>query len=260
MSGDQLVMAGGGHTHALVLRRWAMRPKLRPKGLITLVTRNSTSLYSGMVPGLVAGYYKLEETLINLRSLTDLACVSLIIDEIVGIDLTLGCLLLEQHPPISFDTLSLDVGSQTLNDSFSNDYMSNNDKRLWVKYVHGSILESLNKSNYETGFDIVINSSIPMGKGISSSAALEISIVLSINKMFNLKMNNNDIIKKCQSVDHNHINIQSGVLDQSACLLSKKKSIFTIDFYNMNIEYLKYNLKNIKWILIEKKTSSIKLI
>ena len=126
--------------------------------------------------------------------------------------------------------------SQTLNDSFSNDYMSNNDKRLWVKYVHGSILESLNKSNYETGYDIVINSSIPMGKGISSSAALEISIILSINKIFNLKMNNNDIIKKCQSVDHNHINIQSGVLDQSACLLSKKKSIFTIDFYNMNIE------------------------
>ena len=35
--------------------------------------------------------------------------------------------------------------SQTLNDSFSNDYMLNNDKRLWVKYVHGSILESLNK-------------------------------------------------------------------------------------------------------------------
>ena len=141
--------------------------------------------------------------------------------------------------------------SQTLNDSFSNDYMLNNDKRLWVKYVHGSILESLNKSNYDKGFDIVINSSIPMGKGISSSAALEISIVLSINKIFNLKMNNNDIIKKCQSVDHNHINIQSGVLDQSACLLSKKKSIFTIDFYNMNIEYLKYNLKNIKWILID---------
>ena len=116
--------------------------------------------------------------------------------------------------------------SQTLNDSFSNDYMLNNDKRLWVKYVHGSILESLNKSNYDKGFDIVINSSIPMGKGISSSAALEISIVLSINKIFNLKMNNNDIIKKCQSVDHNHINIQSGVLDQSACLLSKKINIY----------------------------------
>ena len=141
--------------------------------------------------------------------------------------------------------------SKALDDSFSNNYMVNNDKRLWVKYVHGSILESLNESNYNSGFDILINSTIPMGKGISSSAALEISIVLSINKMFNLQMSNNDIIKKCQSIDHNHINIQSGVLDQSACLLSRKKSIFIIDFNNMNIEYLKYNLKNIKWILID---------
>ena len=141
--------------------------------------------------------------------------------------------------------------SETLNDSFSNNYSSNNDSRHWVKYVHGSIIESLNKSSDNLGFDIVINSTIPMGKGVSSSAALEVSILLSINKMFNLKMSNNDIIKRCQSVDHNHINIKSGILDQSACLLSKKDSIFIIDFYDMNIEYIKYNLKNIKWILID---------
>lgn len=141
--------------------------------------------------------------------------------------------------------------SETLNDSFSNNYSSNNDSRHWVKYVHGSIIESLNKSKYKSGFDIVINSTIPMGKGVSSSAALEVSILLSINKIFNLKMSNNDIIKRCQSVDHNHINIKSGILDQSACLLSKKDSIFIIDFYDMNIEYIKYNLKNIKWILID---------
>jgi len=141
--------------------------------------------------------------------------------------------------------------SANLNDSFSIDHSINNDSRLWVKYVHGSIHESLKKSNYNSGFDLIINSSIPMGKGISSSAALEISIVLSINEIFNLKMSNNDIIKSCQSVDHNHINIQSGVLDQSACLLSKKDSIFILDFYNMSIEHLKYNLKNIKWILID---------
>jgi len=143
--------------------------------------------------------------------------------------------------------------SETLNDSFSNNYSSNNDSRNWVKYVHGSIMESLNKSKYKSGFDIVINSTIPMGKGVSSSAALEVSILLSINKIFNLKMSNNDIIKRCQSVDHNHINIKSGILDQSACLLSKKDSIFIIDFYDMNIEYIKYNLKNIKWILIDSK-------
>ena len=50
-----LVLAGGGHSHALLLHRWAMRPDLRPQGLITLVSRHSTALYSGMVPALIAG-------------------------------------------------------------------------------------------------------------------------------------------------------------------------------------------------------------
>ena len=53
MSG--LVLAGGGHSHALVLRRWAMQPSKRPSELITLVSRTSSAFYSGMVPGLSAG-------------------------------------------------------------------------------------------------------------------------------------------------------------------------------------------------------------
>ena len=56
MTAEQLVLAGGGHSHALVLRRWAMHPKLRPPGQITLINRQSTALYSGMVPGLLAGH------------------------------------------------------------------------------------------------------------------------------------------------------------------------------------------------------------
>ena len=49
-----LVLAGGGHSHALVLKQWAMRPHRRPEQEIILVNRNSTTLYSGMVPGLIA--------------------------------------------------------------------------------------------------------------------------------------------------------------------------------------------------------------
>ena len=50
------MLAGGGHTHALLLRRWIMRPHTRPAATaVTLVNRCSTALYSGMVPALVAG-------------------------------------------------------------------------------------------------------------------------------------------------------------------------------------------------------------
>ena len=65
MSG--LLLAGGGHSHALLLRRWAMRPEKRPEGLITLVSRSSTALYSGMVPGLIADLYRREQVEVNLR-------------------------------------------------------------------------------------------------------------------------------------------------------------------------------------------------
>ena len=78
MTTKQLVLAGGGHSHALVLRLWAMQPTRRPPGLITLVNRHSSALYSGMVPGLVAGLYSPEECAIDLRRLCALTGVSFV--------------------------------------------------------------------------------------------------------------------------------------------------------------------------------------
>ena len=108
---EHLVLAGGGHTHALVLRMWAMRPKRRPAAWITLVNRRSTALYSGMVPGVVAGLYSRKECSIDLRRLADQAGVSFVEAEITGLDLEKGELLLEGRPPLQFDWLSLDVGA-----------------------------------------------------------------------------------------------------------------------------------------------------
>ena len=107
----QLVLAGGGHSHALVLRRWAMRPKQRPKGLITLVNRSSTTLYSGMVPGLIAGLYTCDQVAIDLRRLAEEAGVVFMQAEIQGLDLTSQTLQLEGRLPLPFTQLSLDVGA-----------------------------------------------------------------------------------------------------------------------------------------------------
>ena len=78
---QHLILAGGGHSHALLLRRWAMEG--HPRGvLITLVSRASTALYSGMVPGLIAGLYGRRETAIDLRRLCDRAGVRFVRAEI----------------------------------------------------------------------------------------------------------------------------------------------------------------------------------
>ena len=111
--GQHLILAGGGHSHALLLRRWAMQPRQRPRAWITLVSRSSTALYSGMVPGLVAGLYSHQQGAIDLRHLAQQAGVNLIVAEISGLDLDGQRLLLQGRPPLRFDWLSLDVGAET---------------------------------------------------------------------------------------------------------------------------------------------------
>jgi len=108
-----LILAGGGHSHALVLRMWAMQPRRKPNAWITLVSRESTALYSGMVPGLVAGLYGRDDCAIDLRRLADQAGVSFVQAEISGLDLAQRQLLLAGRPALRFDWLSLDVGAET---------------------------------------------------------------------------------------------------------------------------------------------------
>ena len=106
-----LLLAGGGHSHALVLKRWAMKPEERPKHSITLINRTSTGLYSGMVPGLIAGLYQRDELAIDLRQLCDKAGVAFVEAEITGLNPQDKCLRLRDRPALHFDWLSLDVGA-----------------------------------------------------------------------------------------------------------------------------------------------------
>ncbi|HRD41216.1 MAG TPA: AIR synthase-related protein [Prochlorococcaceae cyanobacterium AMR_MDS_5431] len=112
---QHLVLAGGGHSHILLLRYWAMNPRKRPSGLITLISPHSKSIYSGMLPGLIANFYTRQECEINLRRLCRLACVVFIKGEIVQINPEQRELKLIrdnslQHS-IRWDVLSLDVGA-----------------------------------------------------------------------------------------------------------------------------------------------------
>ncbi len=106
-----LLLAGGGHSHALLLKRWAMRPERRPQQSITLVNRSSTTLYSGMVPGLIAGLYQRDDLAIDLRQLCDRAGVAFVEAEITGLNPQQNWLKLRDRPALHFDWLSLDVGA-----------------------------------------------------------------------------------------------------------------------------------------------------
>ena len=110
-----LLLAGGGHSHALLLKRWAMTPRLRPTRGVVWVNRHPTALYSGMVPGLIAGVYRRDELSLNLPHLCDRAGVAFVQAEILGVDSQRQHLLLHERPSLRFGVLSLDVGAETRN-------------------------------------------------------------------------------------------------------------------------------------------------
>ncbi|MFN3214732.1 MAG: selenide, water dikinase SelD [Henriciella sp.] len=103
-----LVLLGGGHAHALVLRKWAMSPL--PGAQITLVNPQVKAPYTGMLPGFVAGHYEREELDIDLVKLARQANARLVVDHAVGLDLETKRVQLSASPDLAYDVLSIDIG------------------------------------------------------------------------------------------------------------------------------------------------------
>ena len=109
------MLVGGGHAHVGVLRRFAMQPERGVR--LTLISRASSSPYSGMLPGYIAGHYSWDEVHIDLDRLCRFAHATLIRAEVIGIDRAARRVLLAGRPPIAYDLLSLNLGSTPRNDA-----------------------------------------------------------------------------------------------------------------------------------------------
>lgn len=106
---QDLVLVGGGHSHALALRMLAMKPL--PETRLTLVSPDSMAAYSGMLPGLIAGHYQLEDTHIDLPRLCQWAGVRFVRARVTALDSRLNRLTLDDNSTLDYDWLSLDIGS-----------------------------------------------------------------------------------------------------------------------------------------------------
>ena len=103
-----LVLIGGGHTHALVLRKWGMNPL--PGVRVTVINPGPTAPYSGMLPGFVAGHYTRTELDIDLVKLARFAGARMINGYASDIDLAAKTIAVDGRPPIAFDIAAVDVG------------------------------------------------------------------------------------------------------------------------------------------------------
>lgn len=103
-----LVLIGGGHAHALVLRMWGMNPM--PGVRLTLINPAPVAPYTGMLPGHIAGHYTRSDMMIDLVRLCRFANARLILDHATGIDPATKRIRLGRRPDIAYDLASIDTG------------------------------------------------------------------------------------------------------------------------------------------------------
>jgi len=103
-----IVLIGGGHAHALLLRAWGMDPL--PGARLTLINPAATAPYTGMLPGFVAGHYGRDDLEIDLVKLARFAGARMIFGRVTGIDREAQLVALPGRPPIAYDYASFDIG------------------------------------------------------------------------------------------------------------------------------------------------------
>ena len=104
----EIVLVGGGHSHALLLRKWGMDPL--PGARLTVINPAPTAPYTGMLPGFVAGHYGRDELEIDLVRLARFAGARIILGKVTGIDRADRLLQVTGRAPIAYDVASIDIG------------------------------------------------------------------------------------------------------------------------------------------------------
>lgn len=125
-------------------------------------------------------------------------------------------------------------------------------KESWARYIFGVCREILKRGGTVKGFDAVFAGNVPLGAGLSSSAALESCFAFAINDMFN--ENNIDkfeLAKIGQSTEHNYCGVNCGIMDQFASVMGQKGKLMRLDCRSMEFEYYPFNPEGYKLMLVD---------
>ena len=107
---NDLVLIGGGHSHVAVIKQLGMKPMVGVR--VTLVSEDTYTPYSGMLPGLIAGHYSFDDCYIDLRKLCQWANVRFIHGTVKSLNLVAKDIVCHQYPSLRYDLLSINTGSQ----------------------------------------------------------------------------------------------------------------------------------------------------
>ncbi|NNF21357.1 MAG: galactokinase, partial [Saprospiraceae bacterium] len=151
-----------------------------------------------------------------------------------------------------------DLNCHFLASDLGESFIANLDKiqkseRSWVNYLLGILIAFKKRKDTKHGFYCVINSNIPIGAGMSSSAALECAFINGLNHMYEADFDRWERIEIIQESAHHFLGVKSGILDQFASLFGRKDSAVILDCGTHNYEYVQVPLQNHSFILVDTK-------
>ncbi|HSC52009.1 MAG TPA: galactokinase [Phnomibacter sp.] len=142
--------------------------------------------------------------------------------------------------------------AKDLNKSFSarlND-LKPIDNISWPNYILGSAAQFPKKGFALKGFNALLTSDVPMGAGLSSSAAVECATVFALNELLHTKLDRLTMVKMAQKAEHEFAGVMCGIMDQFASMMGKKDHVIKLDCRSLEYEYVPLKLDGFKLLLL----------
>ena len=124
-------------------------------------------------------------------------------------------------------------------------------KESWARYIFGVCREMKKRGFEPKGFDTVFVGDVPLGAGMSSSAALESTFANALNEIFNLNIDRFELARIGQSTEHNYCGVKCGIMDQFASVFGKKGHLMRLNCATMEFEYFPFNPEGYKVVLLD---------
>ena len=121
----------------------------------------------------------------------------------------------------------------------------------WARYIFGVCREMKKRGFEPKGFDTVFVGDVPLGAGMSSSAALESTFANALNEIFNLNIDRFELARIGQSTEHNYCGVKCGIMDQFASVFGKKGLLMRLNCATMEFEYFPFNPEGYKVVLLD---------
>ncbi|MDE5988328.1 MAG: galactokinase [Duncaniella sp.] len=122
----------------------------------------------------------------------------------------------------------------------------------WARYIFGVCREVIKRGGAVKGFDATFAGNVPLGAGLSSSAALESCFAFALNDLFNdNSIDKFELAKIGQSTEHNYCGVNCGIMDQFASVFGKKDCLIRLDCRSLEFEYFPFKLDGYRLVLVD---------